>query len=188
VPFLAWARDDQTWENFTVPWETDVKAGLYWMQAALRQPPDPGVRVLIGSRGAAVHPRFLADMPGRNGCFGRWRAMPMSSPLTEISAFIFRKGGLRSGEFTIGMLITDAAFPRKIQRPSFGQPASRHDLTRWSLKVALKCIPRVRRPVKPCESWIPCYTRYQNAIMPRCVFVGDTLGGIMHLWTHGTKP
>lgn len=53
VPHMG-ALDEQTWESFTVPWETDVKAGLYWMQAALRLPLDPGARVLIGSSGAAV--------------------------------------------------------------------------------------------------------------------------------------
>lgn len=48
------ALDEQTWESFSVPWETDVKAGLHWMQAALRQPLDSGTRVLVGSSGAAV--------------------------------------------------------------------------------------------------------------------------------------
>jgi NAD(P)-dependent dehydrogenase (short-subunit alcohol dehydrogenase family) len=48
------ALDEQTWENFTVPWETDVKAGLYWIQAALLQPLEPGTRVLVASSGAAV--------------------------------------------------------------------------------------------------------------------------------------
>jgi NAD(P)-dependent dehydrogenase (short-subunit alcohol dehydrogenase family) len=50
------ARFDQTnWEDFTAAWETDVKAGLYWMQAALKTPLKPGSRVLVGSSGAAVN-------------------------------------------------------------------------------------------------------------------------------------
>lgn len=53
VPHMG-ALDEQTWEGFSVPWETDVKAGLYWIQAALRLPLDPGTRVLVGSSGAAV--------------------------------------------------------------------------------------------------------------------------------------
>jgi len=53
VPHMG-ALDEQTWESFSVPWETDVKAGLYWIQAALRQPLAPGARVLVGSSGAAV--------------------------------------------------------------------------------------------------------------------------------------
>jgi hypothetical protein len=43
-----------SWEDFSAPWETDVKAGLYWLQAALNVPLQPGSRVLVGSSGAAV--------------------------------------------------------------------------------------------------------------------------------------
>jgi NAD(P)-dependent dehydrogenase (short-subunit alcohol dehydrogenase family) len=46
--------DQLSWADFTVPWETDVKAGLYWLQAALNLPLKPGSRVLVGSSGAAV--------------------------------------------------------------------------------------------------------------------------------------
>src|SRR5438445_8977933 len=45
--------DQMSWADFTLPWETDVKAGLYWMQAALNLPLAPGARVLVGSSGAA---------------------------------------------------------------------------------------------------------------------------------------
>ncbi len=45
--------DQLSWADFTAPWETDVKAGLYWMQAALHLPLAPGARVLVGSSGAA---------------------------------------------------------------------------------------------------------------------------------------
>lgn len=48
------ALEEQSWEDFSVPWETDVKAGLYWMQAALREPLSPGARVLVSSSGAAL--------------------------------------------------------------------------------------------------------------------------------------
>ncbi len=44
--------DQLSWADFTLPWETDVKAGLYWLQAALKQPLKPGSRVLVGSSGA----------------------------------------------------------------------------------------------------------------------------------------
>jgi NAD(P)-dependent dehydrogenase (short-subunit alcohol dehydrogenase family) len=46
--------DQISWADFTKPWETDVKAGLYWLQAALTLPLKPGSRVLVGSSGAAV--------------------------------------------------------------------------------------------------------------------------------------
>src|SRR6266516_4134019 len=45
--------DQLSWADFAIPWETDVKAGLYWMQAALNLPLKPGSRVLVGSSGAA---------------------------------------------------------------------------------------------------------------------------------------
>jgi NAD(P)-dependent dehydrogenase (short-subunit alcohol dehydrogenase family) len=45
--------DQLSWENFSATWETDVKGGLYWMQAALKAPLKPGSRVLVGSSGAA---------------------------------------------------------------------------------------------------------------------------------------
>ena len=41
--------------GFHRAWETDVKAGLYWLQAALNLPLKPGSRVLVGSSGAAVN-------------------------------------------------------------------------------------------------------------------------------------
>src|SRR5262245_38258540 len=45
--------DQLSWADFTAPWETDVKGGLYWIQAALNLPLAPGARVLVGSSGAA---------------------------------------------------------------------------------------------------------------------------------------
>jgi len=46
--------DQISWEDFTATWDTDVKAGLYWLQAALNLPLRPGSRVLVVSSGAAV--------------------------------------------------------------------------------------------------------------------------------------
>jgi NAD(P)-dependent dehydrogenase (short-subunit alcohol dehydrogenase family) len=46
--------DQLSWADFTATWETDVKAGLYWLQAALNLPLKPGSRVLVGSSGAAL--------------------------------------------------------------------------------------------------------------------------------------
>ena len=45
--------DQLSWADFTAPWEHDVKAGLYWLQAALNQPLKPGSRVVVVSSGAA---------------------------------------------------------------------------------------------------------------------------------------
>jgi NAD(P)-dependent dehydrogenase (short-subunit alcohol dehydrogenase family) len=45
--------DQLSWADFSAAWETDVKAGLYWLQAALKAPLKPGSRVLVVSSGAA---------------------------------------------------------------------------------------------------------------------------------------
>src|SRR5271168_4539332 len=47
--------DQVSWADFTATWDTDVKAGVYWLQAALNLPLKPGSRVLVGSSGAAVN-------------------------------------------------------------------------------------------------------------------------------------
>jgi NAD(P)-dependent dehydrogenase (short-subunit alcohol dehydrogenase family) len=47
--------DEMSWADFSATWETDVRAGLYWMKAALDLPLAPGSRVLVGSSGAAVN-------------------------------------------------------------------------------------------------------------------------------------
>src|SRR5712672_3345476 len=47
--------DQINWADFSATWETDVKAGLYWLQAALNLPLKTGSRVLVVSSGAAVN-------------------------------------------------------------------------------------------------------------------------------------
>jgi hypothetical protein len=46
--------DEQTWEGFSQVWNHDVKAGLFWVQAALKLPLARGSRVIVSSSGAAV--------------------------------------------------------------------------------------------------------------------------------------
>ncbi len=46
--------DSITWQDFTATWETDVRAGLSWVQAALNMPLRSGSRVLVTSSGAAI--------------------------------------------------------------------------------------------------------------------------------------
>ena len=47
--------DQMSWEDFTAPWQHDVKAGLHWLQAALNLPLARGSRVLVVSSGAGVN-------------------------------------------------------------------------------------------------------------------------------------
>jgi NAD(P)-dependent dehydrogenase (short-subunit alcohol dehydrogenase family) len=63
---------EQTWEQFTSVWNTDVKAGLSWMQEAIRLPLPRGSRVLVGSSGAAI-----AGSPMSGGYAGAKRMLWM---------------------------------------------------------------------------------------------------------------
>jgi NAD(P)-dependent dehydrogenase (short-subunit alcohol dehydrogenase family) len=45
---------ESSWDEFTATWDTDVKGGLFWMQAALNLPLRPGSQVIVSSSGAAV--------------------------------------------------------------------------------------------------------------------------------------
>jgi NAD(P)-dependent dehydrogenase (short-subunit alcohol dehydrogenase family) len=45
---------DQTWETFTVNWETDVRIAFHWLREALSKPLRPGSRVVVISSGAAL--------------------------------------------------------------------------------------------------------------------------------------
>ena len=73
--------DQVSWADFTATWETDVKAGLYWVQAALNLPLKPGSRVLVGSSGAAVMDRrSRAATPAPSKCCGSWPDTPTASP------------------------------------------------------------------------------------------------------------
>src|ERR1700738_3973187 len=46
--------DQQSWDEFSTVWDTDVKAGLVGVQAALNTPMKRGGRVLVMSSGASM--------------------------------------------------------------------------------------------------------------------------------------
>jgi len=46
--------EEQTWDSFNAVWNTDVKGGLYGIQAALKAPLPPGSRVVVVTSGAAM--------------------------------------------------------------------------------------------------------------------------------------
>ena len=45
----------QTWETFSVNWETDVRIAFHWLREALLMPLRPGSRVVVVSSGAALN-------------------------------------------------------------------------------------------------------------------------------------
>jgi 3-oxoacyl-[acyl-carrier protein] reductase len=46
----------QTWETFSVNWQTDVRIAFHWLREALLKPLRPGSRVIVFSSGAALNP------------------------------------------------------------------------------------------------------------------------------------
>jgi 3-oxoacyl-[acyl-carrier protein] reductase len=46
---------EQTWETFSVNWETDVRIAFHWLREALLKPLPPGSRVVVFSSGAALN-------------------------------------------------------------------------------------------------------------------------------------
>jgi NAD(P)-dependent dehydrogenase (short-subunit alcohol dehydrogenase family) len=48
------ALQHQTWETFSVNWDTDVKLAFNWLREVLLQPLAPGSRVVVISSGAAL--------------------------------------------------------------------------------------------------------------------------------------
>jgi NAD(P)-dependent dehydrogenase (short-subunit alcohol dehydrogenase family) len=54
APIVMAPLHEQTWESFSETWNSDVKAGLHWIQEAIALPLPEGSRVLIASSGAAV--------------------------------------------------------------------------------------------------------------------------------------
>ncbi|HUB05102.1 MAG TPA: SDR family oxidoreductase [Solirubrobacteraceae bacterium] len=47
---------EQTWETFSVHWQTDVRITFQWLREALLGPLRPGSRVVVVSSGAALNP------------------------------------------------------------------------------------------------------------------------------------
>jgi NAD(P)-dependent dehydrogenase (short-subunit alcohol dehydrogenase family) len=45
----------QTWETFSVNWETDVRIAFHWLREALLKPLRPGSKVVVFSSGAALN-------------------------------------------------------------------------------------------------------------------------------------
>lgn len=70
-----------SWDEFSRVWNTDVKAGLHWIQAALRLPLPRGSRVLLGSSGAAI-----AGSPLSGGYAGAKRMLWLMASYANASA------------------------------------------------------------------------------------------------------
>jgi NAD(P)-dependent dehydrogenase (short-subunit alcohol dehydrogenase family) len=107
----------QTWETFSVNWQTDVRIAFHWLREALLKPLRPGSRVVVFSSGAA-----LAGSPLSGGYAGAkatqrfitgyaqdeaWRAglgitfttvLPRMTPLTDLGRPAVQAYAARTGQ------------------------------------------------------------------------------------------
>ena len=112
----------QTWETFSVNWDTDVRMTFLWLREALLLPLQPGSRIIVMSSGAAVKgsplsggyagakatQRFLADYTAqesnRSGLGITVTAvLPQLTPATDLGkpavAAYAARGGLSMEEY-----------------------------------------------------------------------------------------
>jgi NAD(P)-dependent dehydrogenase (short-subunit alcohol dehydrogenase family) len=108
---------EQTWETFSVNWQTDVRIAFHWLREALLQPLSPGSRVIVFSSGAAVNgsplsggyagakatQRFIAayaqDEAERAGLDMTFTAvLPRMTPLTDLGRSAVEAYAARAGQ------------------------------------------------------------------------------------------
>ena len=99
----------QTWETFSLNWQTDVRIAFYWVREALLKPLRPGSTVVVISSGAAV-----AGSPLSGGYAGA------KATQRFITAYA-RDEAARSG---LGVAFT-AVLPRITPHGGVGRPAVR---------------------------------------------------------------
>ncbi len=72
---------EQTWEQFELPWATDVKSTFNFGKAALLAPLSPGSQVVTISSGAAIGGSFLSGgTRARNECSGSCLSICRKNP------------------------------------------------------------------------------------------------------------
>ena len=133
----------QSWEDFSGPWNSDVKAGFHWIQEALRLPLDRGSRVLIVSSGAAV-----AGSPMSGGYAGAKRMLwLMASYANGVSAELdlgIRFQALVPQQMTaaggVGQVASEYYSRRKGISPEqflagFGKPLSAQDYGDYVVRI-----------------------------------------------------
>jgi NAD(P)-dependent dehydrogenase (short-subunit alcohol dehydrogenase family) len=108
---------EQTWETFSVNWQTDVRIAFHWLRETLLKPLRPGSRVVVFSSGAALNgsplsggyagakatQRFItgyaqdeADRAGLDITFTA--VLPRITPLTDLGRPAVQAYAARSGQ------------------------------------------------------------------------------------------
>jgi NAD(P)-dependent dehydrogenase (short-subunit alcohol dehydrogenase family) len=125
TPLMA-PLQNQTWETFSINWQSDVQIAFNWIQQALIRPLAPGSRVIVISSGAALGgsplsggyagakatQRFIAayaqDEANRAGLDLTFTVVfPRPSPVTDIGMAAVRAYSTRAG-------ITEEAYVRTL--------------------------------------------------------------------------
>jgi NAD(P)-dependent dehydrogenase (short-subunit alcohol dehydrogenase family) len=109
--------EHQTWETFSVNWQTDVRMTFHWVREALLGPLEPGSKVIVMSSGAALQgsplsggyagakstQRFIAayaqEEASRDGLGITFTSiLPRITPLTELGRPAVRAYAARAGQ------------------------------------------------------------------------------------------
>jgi NAD(P)-dependent dehydrogenase (short-subunit alcohol dehydrogenase family) len=123
---------EQTWETFSVNWETDVRVTFGWLREILLKPLRPGSKVIVVSSGAA-----LAGSPLSGGYAGAKATQRFITSYAQDEA-------LRAG---LDITFT-AILPRFAPETGVGQPAVRAYAARAGQSVE-EFLQQVGPPVTP---------------------------------------
>ena len=127
----------QTWESFSMNWNTDVRMTFYWLSEALRLPLQPGSRVIVMSSGAAIMgsplsggyagakatQRFMADYAGQEAQRADLQitvsaVLPRLTPLTDL-------GRAATAAYAARMGINEDEYLRQLGKPVTPEGAGR---------------------------------------------------------------
>jgi len=134
TPNLA-ALHEQTWETFSINWQTDVRMAFVWLKHALLTPLAPGSRVIVMSSGAA-----LQGSPLSGGYAGAKATQRFIAGYADQES---QRGGL-------GIRVT-AVLPRLTPATSLGQPAVAGYAARAGISEA-EFVRQIGKPVTPASA------------------------------------
>jgi NAD(P)-dependent dehydrogenase (short-subunit alcohol dehydrogenase family) len=100
----------QTWETFSVNWDTDVRITFHWLREALLRPLRPRSRVVVFSSGAALNPNGSPLSGGYAGAKGTQR-------------FLTAYAQEESNQAGLGITFT-TILPRFAPQTGVGRPAT----------------------------------------------------------------
>jgi NAD(P)-dependent dehydrogenase (short-subunit alcohol dehydrogenase family) len=126
---------EQTWETFSINWQTDVRMAFVWVKRALLIPLRPGSRVIVMSSGAALNGSPLSG--GYAGAKATQR-------------FIAGYADQESQRAGLGIRVV-AVLPRLTPATSLGQPAVAGYAARAGVSEA-EFVRQMGKPVTPASA------------------------------------